>query len=401
MNVGLASPRLEKYALLYPNSPSLRQALCYYCGVVINGCTIVVCFVQYRIARQIASVLQKPFNDEFRSLQKELDRLAIAIKDEIALAVAQQQNQESIEAATERKENSLFRATLRRDHANELVQARKWKSQRLKARLLRSLSCYDHETSLNQARKKGKSTWIFKDQGYEDWRSKDSVATLLCSGIVGSGKTVLAASVVEQLSLEKSDHCSVAYFFCRCDEPATLKAREMIASLARQLLEEVADSAFDAVKSDASLGDITFNLERIELYLLKLLTDSKEYFVILDGIDECDHGEITLFFESYERIQASARFTTKLFFTARSDVVAKVPKRLLNRIHINMSSTNNRTEIADFIQSALEDALESGRLNFRDPGIILNIQDALEKGADGMLVLPFHYFHCDVNCQLS
>ena len=46
-----------------------------------------------------------------------------------------------------------------------------------------------------------------------------------------------------------------------------------------------------------------------------------------------------------------------------------------------------RSEIAEYIESALEERLESGSLCLGDPAIILIIQDALVKGSQGMLVL--------------
>lgn len=74
MNVGLSSPRLEKYALLYPYSTSYQEELCNYYAVVVKLCTRIVLFVRKSTIKQIAAALRKPFEDEFGQLQKDLLR---------------------------------------------------------------------------------------------------------------------------------------------------------------------------------------------------------------------------------------------------------------------------------------------------------------------------------------
>lgn len=274
MNVGLNSPRFEKYGLLYPASASLQKELCVYFATVIDLCTRIITFLKKPMARQIVSALRRPFNDEFGDLRKDLDRLSITVKDEVTLASAQQQNVEIVEASRERKESSLFRAaaaTFHRETANQLSQAKRWRVQKLKARFLNSCSRYDPKKSLNQARKKGRSTWILDDPEYQKWRSKGSASTLICSGIVGAGKTILCASVIEQLVMETSADFSLGYFFCRSDEVTSLKAREMAGSLSRQMLEHLPDDAFDIARTATRLGDALFDVDDLKEYLIKLL----------------------------------------------------------------------------------------------------------------------------------
>lgn len=73
--------------------------------------------------------------------------------------------------------------------------------------------------------------------------------------------------------------------------------------------------------------------------------------------------------------------------------MAKVPHKLQPNFAVTISQSNNGPEISNFIELALEEALEDGRLQLRDPGIIFNIQDALETNAREMCVLPFHYWY--------
>ena len=395
MNVGLSSPRFEKYALLYPTSTSLQKELCNYYSVVINLCTGIVLFVRKPVFKQIASALRKPFDDEFGTFQKDLVRIGTAVKEELSLASKQQQNLDSIEAAHERKENSLFRATstiFRREASNELVQARKWREARAKSRFLDSLSTYNFEATLNQARKKGASTWIFGLEEYQQWVSSKSSSMLLCSGIVGAGKTVLCANVIEDLILKKSLDSSLAYFFCRSDEAASLKAREVIGSLARQFFEDLPIESLELNQAELSIGDIIPDIERILSKMLLLLPRHKQCFLVLDGLDECDYEEVWVLIESIQSLLKSSEYTFRVFWTGRSDFASRVSDQFRPDFQVHISPTNNRPEISRFINLALENALESNRLKLRDPNVVLKIQDALEAGAQEMFVLPpFHY----------
>ena len=390
MNVGLSSPRFEKYALLYPTSISLQKELCNYYSVVVNLCTRIVLFVRKPFIRQIASALRKPFDDEFGTFQKDLIRLGTTVKEEVSLASNQQQSLDSVEGAQERKENSLFRATgavFRKETASELERARKWRESGAKSRFLNSCSRYNFETTLTQARKKGESTWIFKCDEYHQWISIKSPSTLLCSGIVGAGKTVLCANVIEELILNKSQGSSIGYFFCRSDEAASLKAREVIGSLARQFFDDVLTAEFKFTEMDPSLRGITLDTERVLSSMLLLLPRHKHYVMVIDGLDECEYDEVRALVKLLQPLLKSSKHVFKLFWTGRSDFATRVSAQLQPDHEIHILPSNNGPEIARFIQLALEDALESNRLKLRDPNIILNIQDALESGANEMFVI--------------
>lgn len=389
MNVGLSSPRFEKYALLYSTSKNLQKELCNYYSVVINLCTRIVLFVRKPFIKQIASALRKPFEDAFGPFQKDLIRLGTEVKEETSLASKQLQSRDSIEEAQERKENSKFRATgafFRRETANELEQARQWREDRAKSRFLNSFSIYNFEITLNQARKKGASTWIFRSEEYEKWTSSTSSSMLLCSGIVGAGKTVLCANVIEDLILNKSQGSSLGYFFCRSDEVPSLKAREIIGSLARQLFEDLPTEELRSNQVHHSLVGNTLSTEQILSDMMLLLPRHRQYIMVIDGLDECEYDQARALVGSIQSLLRLSSHIFRIFLTGRSDFASRVSEQLPPDFQIHISRTNNGPEISRFIEHALEDALESNKLKLRDPSIILKIQDALESGACEMLV---------------
>lgn len=385
MNVGQSAPRHEKYALLYPAFASLRQELCNYFSVVIDLCRSAVLFIRKPFVSQALHALRKPFDDEFGKFRNDLLKFADAVRDEVSLAAKQQQSLDSIEAARERKENSLFRragAIFQQEAFHQLEQNKKWRELRFRSRFLNSCSTYNYETALNQARRKGRSSWLFETNEYREWKLSDSNSVFLCSGIVGAGKTVLSSSVVEELLITKGADVLVGYFFCRDDDLESLKAREIMGSIARQFLSGMSARSFNMV--DRDLDGITLNTEQIVAHLLRILPLKGQYIIVLDGLDECEPREAYQLLETLQNLFRSSTQIFKLFWTGRSDFVAKVVHSLQSNFHVTISQSKNGPEISGFIELALDEALESGRLQLRDPQIISNIQDALEAEAHEM-----------------
>ena len=388
MSVGQSAPRYEKYAVLYPTSLSLRRELCNYFSVVINFCKDAVLFVRKPLVSQAFTVLQKPFSDEFGNFQKDLLKFSDAVRDEVSLAAKQQQNTDSVEASHERKESSLFRRTairFQRDAAHQLGEIKKWREYTFRSRLLSSLSTYHYETALNQARRKGKSSWRFEEIEYNEWKSSDASSVLLCSGIVGAGKTVISASVVEELVVNKAANASIGYFLCKHDDFESLRGREIMGSLARQLLNGVLTTVQSEIDQD--VGDIALNIEQIVSRMLHLLPSKIQNIIVLDGLDECEFKEACQVLDKLQNLLRSPAHVFKLFWTARSDSVARVSRQFQSNLHITISQSNNGPAISSFIEYALDKALESGRLQLGDPHIIVKIQDTLETEARGMYVL--------------
>ena len=383
MSVGLNSPRITKYRNLYPSSTSLQKAIDDYFSVVVQLCTSIILFLQKSAVSKVASAFYKPFADVFGTFQKDLIEKGEEVKQEITLASQQLQHSESIAASDERRANSLFRATSaahRKTIAMELAQARKRREETSKADLLNACSTYDYEVSLNQARKKGASSWIFNKDEYQEWKASDRSSTLLCCGIVGAGKTVLSASVIENLILTKSCESSLSYFFCRSDDFLTLRAREILGCLAFQLFKDLPSEVFVDLHKKR-----TFGVDEL-LSFINTLTPVKNLTVIIDGIDECEYEEAESIIQILYSLSQSAQFHLRLFWSCRIDLAAKMSKKFNPEHQIQITTSDNGQEISDYIGIALHEAIENERLILHDPNIVLTIQDALERGAHDMFV---------------
>jgi hypothetical protein len=112
---------------------------------------------------------------------------------------------------------------------------------------------------------------------------------LVCTGKLGLGKSTLLANVVEDLVLSSSQS-TVAYFFCRHDIAESLKAKTVIGSLIRQLLQS--SEKINSLLEEHERGSKLDMNALINFVLVSLPPDGTvSRYLVLDGIDECNPRE--------------------------------------------------------------------------------------------------------------
>lgn len=371
MTAGHSAPRYQMMALLYPRSRNLQSYLPEYFIVVVNLCYRLLKFTQKSALGQLASSLS---DLDIKTYQSELNYWSNAIKEEVSLQMA-------ITIEEEAQGNSKFRAISSRFSKSVLFQ------QKLKANLqiLDSCSIYDYETTWKQTRKIGNTTLFNRIDEYKDWKGQKTSCTLIYTGGLGSGKSVLLANLIDDLYLDsRNKNITVAYFFCRHDIPESLKARTVIGSLARQLLRPIADLATVAGFIDETTT-LALDFETIFSLLYRaLLSKSRAYFV-LDGLDECDSAEREILIPQLRKIQGI--FSLVLCVSVRldpGDVLKLSPERFIAAQVTSIP--NDNPDIDSFISAELQSHIESKRLVIGNPSLILEIHDSLLKGSQGMFL---------------
>jgi Cdc6-like AAA superfamily ATPase len=224
-------------------------------------------------------------------------------------------------------------------------------------RVLDFCSDYDHETTWKQTRKAGNAALFASLAEYQEWKDYSSPRTLLYTGKLGSGKSVLLANIVDDLNIHaKNNMIAVAYFFCRYNIPESLKARTILGSLARQLLRTIPDLAMvvDICEETCS----TENTERIlELICRGFPSGHKAYF-ILDGLDECEDVEREAVTQGLEKIQLTLKLQLLILFRVELNKgLESITKRLaVARIALILE---DNPDIEAFIEAELERCLKS------------------------------------------
>ncbi|KAJ6157675.1 hypothetical protein N7470_005267 [Penicillium chermesinum] len=326
MVIGRSAPRYEKLALLYPRSKDLQSFLFEYFGVVVRLCHQMLRFTQKSTIGKIGATL----NDaDLISFQSQLESWAKEIRDEANYLMAQRiEEQASLEAPP------------------------------------------------------------FSDNfsPYVEWRSRVHSSSLILTGRLGFGKSVLLANIVDDLHLfAQGQNVSVAFFFCRHDMPASLRPRTIIGSLARQLLWRA--PRLQETSEAYNLNDDLDEYASIRRLLDGTLSPSFRAFLVIDGLDECEVADRQVVLQELRWLQQ--KFSVLLCQSVRKeprDPHGIDPEWEELADPLIAAIPDNSSDIEAFIETELEDRIKSGKLTMRDPLLVLEIQDALLKGSQGMFL---------------
>jgi ankyrin repeat protein len=363
MDIGRSAPRYQEISLLYPRSTKLRACLDEYFIAVVRLCHYLFDFGQKSTVQQFTSSLSDP---RLKAFQTDLEKWSNSIKEQMQLSEAQ--------------ESSGFRALARDAFKSASIQQR----YATNMRVLDFCSTYDHEISWKQIRKAGNTSFHMQHAEHRKWKESSDSCTLMYTGRLGSGKSVLLANVVDDLSLSTDKAQSpVAYFFCKHDIPESLRARTILGSFVRQLLCTVPDLGVlaESCRTTLTTGDTE---KLLELLFQGFSFNTKAYFV-LDGLDECDVREKEILVDAILKVQK--RLKVLLCSSFREE-----PNNGLQTVTSQLWATcvvplpKNNPDIESFIEADLERCLHKNLLTIGDPALILEIQDALSKGAQGMFL---------------
>ena len=96
----------------------------------------------------------------------------------------------------------------------------------------------DHQTYLNSNEYlKDTGRWFLNSPQFQSWADGHIIPFLWVRGLPGSGKPVLAASVIAALQGYDSNAC--AFFFCIDSKPSTQSASFIIRSIINQLANKI------------------------------------------------------------------------------------------------------------------------------------------------------------------
>jgi hypothetical protein len=296
------------------------------------------------------------------------------IKEELSVLVAKRVEEEASENSRFRLVSKKFSGTL--SHQQRLAKRHK---------ILERCSLFDHQTAWKQIRKSGNVMSFAKTQAYMNWQRSTESSTLIYTGRLGSGKSVTMANIVDDVNLSNK---SVAYFFFRNDMSTSLDARTAIESLTRQLLSSRKDfidlavvekdnlsplDMVDVICSSYTAGDIARGTTWDRIYL------------IIDGLDLCAESDREEIVHFVRRLQEKLVVIVCVFIRLEPNREIATLYRGLVSLQVS-SLPDNSEDIGAFIESELERCLSDSVLILGDQTLILNIQDALLEGSQGMFL---------------
>jgi ankyrin repeat domain-containing protein 50 len=373
MAVGRSAPRYQTMALVYPESKVLQTAMMEYCLVVVRLCHELLTYAKKSAIGQFASALT---DADLKQYQLKLEQWGNDIQEEVNTLLA-------VTIENEARNNAKLR--LQSDKSVELAKTQL--ARKAKLSTLDACSTYDHQTSWKQIRKLGSSTILTSTAEYKKWKYQTKSSTLVCTGKLGSGKSVLLANIIDDILLDDQVRSNtLVSFFCRYNNIESLKARTIVGSLARQLLCQLPDHKFHGAVS-VEVGAV-LDLDEIVTLLQLALPSSFRAYIILDGLDECDNSEKDIVISQLRTIQEKIEILVCISFRDEPNTDFLLDSsslyELSNTITISMPEEN--PDIESFLDSSLKQYIKSKKLMLGDPTLILEIRDSILQRAQGMFL---------------
>ncbi|KAH7010053.1 hypothetical protein EDB80DRAFT_714408 [Ilyonectria destructans] len=419
MNLGRLCPRFAEYQILYPNSTRLQKSLSDFHASIVCCCKHVVEAARRPWPTKLLKALWESFEQEFKPDVDAIQRLSKDVRDELGLAKAQADRQDQQLQDIERKEaaggrwelNKFFkRADDKLDKLSGHLQRDERRARKRRQELLESLSTHDYLTPLKRNRRKRHSDtgkWLFQTPEFDRWINGTGSPILWCSGKIGSGKTILTASVIDHiLTTKRASDVFVSFFFPRFDETESLRAETILRSILRQVLEpndlsRRIETALESMRQSSST-EFEEVLELLQMGIAPLRT----FYIIIDGLDECERNDRRDILQVLSSLTSSGS-KVKVFIASRENLSREITKTFRSIEHISMGCSSAQFEIAAFVEDTIQERLETEDLVVGDPALINDVKQALIEGAEGMFLWVIFQIdeicmqHCDDDIRNS
>ncbi|KAJ5365707.1 hypothetical protein N7517_008593 [Penicillium concentricum] len=399
MSIGRSCPTYQQFGHLYPGCVGLKRSLCDYYAVIIHLCIKIIEITKRTPVTQMLSSILNPFEAEFKHF---LDQLDEAVRDiQLQLSFASKKANADAKGLLERESrgNSAFRRhTLRfhKESRNEYAKAQqsridsvKRQAAELKSSIRDSLSSIDYDKPWKQAsqqRVPSTAEWLQKEPLFLHWRDRWDTDILWCSGTMGVGKTVLMSNVVAQLHASREPSDIISYYFCSADYAASLSARNIVGSIARQLLNAQIEVAENDLLRRLYEDSRDLSTAETIAFLLTHLKDDKKYYVILDGLDECDGSEIQQLAQGIAKLCSTRVRAFKLLCAGRPGLERQLFRKIQPKYKISVTERKVESDMDQYIATTLGRCLDEEQLKLGDPKLIMKISNALHDGSNGMFL---------------
>ncbi|CAI6336777.1 unnamed protein product [Periconia digitata] len=240
--------------------------------------------------------------------------------------------------------------------------------------------------------------WLLESSSYKEWHESEHQGILWIKGIPGSGKSVVAANIIDILRKEK---VPVLYFFFRqiidanhVPQAALRDWLDQILSYSPPLQAKLAQylEEFRSLQSLAA-PDFWALLKLGMLYLPRV-------YCAVDALDEIDHGQdMVNFLEGLSKLGVWRPAQVKIVMTSRPVPSVEIPLRHAQTLVLRLEERMVDRDIATFVQymlksSQIEDQCHEsikqavpGRANGLFLYARLAMDAFLEPGADPQRVL--------------
>ncbi|CEI70721.1 hypothetical protein FVEN_g795 [Fusarium venenatum] len=398
--------RFSEYQTLFKTSTELRDSICRFNTAIITSCEKIVALAHRPKMSQIAKALTSSFQSEMRPYIDAVKEKAEDVQRDIELVKAKTDRHEQKVQKREREEASENRSLVVSSLSKNWKQLskvrkdfRKASTGRKQRQSLDGLSNYNrYITNLNSARNKRHlqtAFWIFETQEFKDWYALKDAPVLHITGKIGSGKTILSSRVIEFINDKQSESEVVSFFFSRFDDFASLDCDTILRSLVSQLVSRPSLTKIierENLYNDLELArDQCYSRESLKKLFQRSIGLIEKWFIVLDGIDECNAEERRGLFEFLSDLVAHKDTSgkVKLLLSCRETLNHDIRKWFPSPLHVVTGSTKTSQDILTYAEDILRAKLSKGELVLGDIDLAEEILQSISIKEQGMFLWVF------------
>ncbi|KAF2679822.1 hypothetical protein K458DRAFT_313422 [Lentithecium fluviatile CBS 122367] len=370
--IGDVLPRFGIFQRLFSNHERLLAALAEVYLDVLQFCVRAKDFFVHARKSRCKDPLGawKPFREAFEHDMVKFRKHQKSVEREADLA-------HMIEAAKARELEQANRALL--------IRNTKLKRRHSILAALPTVEYHAKHAKLSALRHPGTNDWLQTNLRFQSWLSSKFSDCLPCYGIPGSGKSVVAASVANDLRDSRlGTESIICYYYCDYADISSLDPTFLIGSLIKQVLVHLPLDCFDETFF-CPYGEETPTptFDQSVKFLESLLSRFKAMFLIIDGVDELTQDSQCTVLDFIDKLTLQSIVAVKVFVASRTEE-NQVRRALEHYECIELSSDRLSTDIEAFIEAKIDSTLVRQNLLLENDRLKREVVSALVEGAQGM-----------------
>jgi Cdc6-like AAA superfamily ATPase len=250
------------------------------------------------------------------------------------------------------------------------------------SRFLKLISASDYASEQRDylsKRTEGTGRWLLESETYPRW-VEGTGGTFFCSGMPGSGKTIMSSIVTDNLNerIANLPDIYLAFIYCNFRRQHEQSPGNILSSILRQLIQQQYKVP-DYIKSLYSRTKTLPNLSQIANALELCIKEFSKGYVVIDALDELstDFGTLKALLKELNKIQIKTGLN--LFVTTRP---MYEPENLFDK-YMQLEIRADDVDVEKYVHSRLSDLPKYVEA---DASLQTKIQSTIVKHVQGMYV---------------
>ncbi|KAF2452524.1 hypothetical protein BDY21DRAFT_359136 [Lineolata rhizophorae] len=213
-----------------------------------------------------------------------------------------------------------------------------------------------HQSDIINRRQQGTGQWFLDAPEVATWL-REAKGTLFCPGILGAGKTMVAAIAVDQLlkSVQNSS-VGVAYVYCNYKAQEEQDASSLLAAILKQLVQAQPSTSepVQRLHKKYSTQGTKPSLDEVFGALRDVLTHYSAVHIVIDALDECRDNDRDQFLAKLRDLRAGRDL--RLMVTSR--FITEIEEGFREALRLEVRARNEDVKQFDMVQQKVAEAAD-------------------------------------------